>query len=152
MVEKRFQFPLLGSVYNIAYDQSSDGWRMPKETLQKKMGSCGDMATLLCSMIRHYSQGKVHVECIGIKPADGGGPNHMAVQVQTPNGTIAILDPAGSYCEVSTGIEQAISGYLQHLETHLARKYQVVEAFNDRVHVKFGSLEEYVEWVKGRSG
>jgi len=48
-------------------DFCNEMWQFPDETLMLRQGDCEDMAILLCSMIRCYSNTKCLAECIIIE-------------------------------------------------------------------------------------
>jgi hypothetical protein len=125
-------------------------WQFPNETLSLLEGDCEDMALLLCSLIRSYGK---PAECISIRGSEGG---HMAVQVPTSNGEVAILDPAGRYCSCSPegrirpgDVEAEVNAWLSHLKM-MGENVRVTRVFSDRINRTFNSTREYVDWMRNR--
>jgi hypothetical protein len=146
-------FPLLPSSLPGEVDYITEMWQFPNETLSLEKGDCEDMAILLCSMIRCYSQ-EHQVECILITSSYAG---HAAVQIPVSGGKIAILDPAGHYYTsdvlgnlVSKDISTEINKWLNHWKPQMGTDVRVYRVFADYMDQTFASTDEYISWMDSR--
>jgi len=146
-------FPLLPSSLSGEVDYITEMWQFPNETLSLEKGDCEDMAILLCSMIRCYSQ-QHHAECIWITSADAG---HAAVQIPVSGGKIVILDPAGNYYTsdildnlVSKNIATEINNWLNYWKPQMGNDVRVYRVFSDYMDQTFASTAEYISWMNSR--
>lgn len=146
-------FPLLPSSLSGEVDYITEMWQFPNETLSLEKGDCEDMAILLCSMIRCYSQ-QHHAECIWITSADAG---HAAVQIPVSGGKIVILDPAGNYYTsdildnlVSKNIATEINNWLNYWKPQMGNDVRVYRVFSDYMDQTFASTTEYISWMNSR--
>jgi hypothetical protein len=146
-------FPLLPSSLSGEVDYITEMWQFPNETLSLEKGDCEDMAILLCSMIRCYSQ-EHQVECILITSAYAG---HAAVQIPVSGGKIAILDPAGYYYTsdvlgnlVSKGTSTEINNWLNYWKPLMGNDVRVYRVFSDYMDQTFASTAEYISWMNSR--
>jgi hypothetical protein len=146
-------FPLLPSSLPGEVDYITEMWQFPNETLSLEKGDCEDMAILLCSMIRCYSQ-EHQVECILITSSYAG---HAALQIPVSGGKIAILDPAGNYYTsdvlgnlVSKDISTEIDKWLNHWKPQMGNDVRVYRVFADYMDQTFASTDEYISWMDSR--
>jgi len=146
-------FPLLPSSLTGEVDYITEMWQFPNETLSLEKGDCEDMAILLCSMIRCYSQ-EHQVECILITSSYAG---HAALQIPVSGGKIAILDPAGNYYTsdvlgnlVSKDISTEISNWLNYWKPQMGTDVRVYRVFADYMDQTFASTDEYISWMDSR--
>lgn len=148
-------FPLLpqSPLGNIQYVREM--WQFPNETLDMKNGDCEDLAILLCSMIRCYTQGKYFAECILITGSKGA---HIAVQVQVEPNKLTILDPAGHYYTktrqgdvASKDLSAEINNWLNYWKPSLGNDVRVEGVFADYLNKTFSSTDEYISWMHSRS-
>ena len=144
----------------LPYDPSGDlhfgkdVWQFPNETLSLRKGDCEDMAILLCSMIRCYSNMKCWVECIVIESSTS---SHVAVQIPVSGCKLVILDPAGRYYShdiwgniVFNDIAVEINKWLNYWKSQMGSDVRVARVFSDYIDKKFNSTNEYIAWMYSR--
>jgi hypothetical protein len=146
-------FPLLPSSLPGEVDYITEMWQFPNETLSVEKGDCEDMAILLCSMIRCYSQ-EHQAECILITSTYAG---HAAVQIPVSGGKIVILDTAGNYYTsdilgdlVSKNIATEINNWLNYWKPQMGNDVRVYRVFSDYMDQTFASTAEYISWMNSR--
>lgn len=146
-------FPVLPSMMSGDVEYTTEMWQFPNETLNLERGDCEDMAILLCSLVRGYSQ-EYWTECILIASSSAG---HAAVQIPVSEGKLAILDPAGNYYTsnflgnlVSKDISTEINSWLNHWKPQMGSDVQVYRVFSDYMDQSFSSTSEYTSWMYDR--
>jgi len=126
-----------------------DYWRTPSETLEDKTGDCEDMACLLASMVRNYTQSRYACWVITWYSQDSG---HAAVAIPVTGGNLAILDPAGNQT-IGFGGHQSISV----TATMWLGKWpsesgiHVSGVFSDTECDEFANTAEFVAWASVRA-
>ena len=132
----------------------SEMWQFPNETLDLGKGDCEDMAILLCSMIRCYTNMQYQAECIGIRSSTAG---HLAVQVPVSDNELVIFDPAGKYYSsdwlgdiVFNDISTEINNWLDYWKPVMGEDVYVDLVFSDYIHETFTSTSEYITWMYSR--
>jgi len=133
---------------------STDMWQFSNETLDVKQGDCEDMAILLCSMIRYYTNRLYPTECILIRSSSSG---HAAVQILVKGGKLVIFDPAGDYYSqdywgdiVFNEITVEIDNWLDYWKPDMGSDVYVDRVFSDAVDETFGSTGGYIDWMYTR--
>jgi prefoldin subunit 5 len=146
-------FPVLPSSLSGNVIYTNEMWQFPNETLSLKMGDCEDMAILLCSLIRDYSQ-EYLAECLLIIGSEGG---HAAVQIPVTGDKMVILDPAGNYYTSDVpgettpkDISTEINSWLTYWKPHLGNDVKVYRVFSDYMDTTFASTSEYTSWMYSR--
>ena len=145
-------FPVLPSIMSGDVDFTTEMWQFPNETLSVGRGDCEDMAILLCSLVRGYSQ-EYWTECVLIVSSSSG---HAAVQIPVSGGKLAILDPAGHYYTGSMGdlvskdISTEITSWLNYWEPQMGSDVRVYRVFSDYMDQTFSSTNEYTSWMYNR--
>ena len=146
-------FPVLPAVMSGDVNYTTEMWQFPNETLSLERGDCEDMAILLCSLVRGYSQ-EYWTECILIASSSSG---HAAVQIPASGGKLAILDPAGHYYTsdglgnlVSKDISTEITSWLNKWKPQMGNDVQVYRVFSDYMDQTFSSTSEYTSWMYDR--
>ena len=129
-------------------------WQLPYETLELRKGDCEDMAILLCSMIRAYTNSTYKAEAIIIAGSDRA---HVAVQLPVSGNLLTILDPAGNYYTCNSlgrmdqiDVETEINNWLEYWKPQLGRDVYVKRVFSDYMDKTFGSTDEYISWMYER--
>lgn len=146
-------FPVLPSSLSGNVFYTTEMWQFPNETLSLKKGDCEDMAILLCSLIRGYSQ-EYWTECLLIIGSKGG---HAAVQIPVSGDKMVILDPAGNYYTsdvpgslVSKDISTEIDSWLTYWKPQIGSDLRVYRVFSDYMDTTFASTNEYTSWMYSR--
>lgn len=146
-------FPVLPSTLSGDVDYITEMWQFPNETLSLERGDCEDMAILLCSLVRGYSQ-EYWAECILIASSSAG---HAAVQIPVSGDKLAILDPAGNYYTsnflgtlVSKDISTEIDNWLNYWKPQMGSDVRVYRVFSDYMDQTFSSTSEYTSWMYDR--
>lgn len=147
-------YPVLPSDPSGNLDFQNEMWQFANETLTLRKGDCEDMAILLCSMIRCYSNRQYWVECIVIESSTVG---HIAVQIPVSEGELTILDPAGEYFThdfwgnlVSKDIAAEINNWLNYWKSEMGSDVHVTRVFSDYIDKTFDSTDDYVAWMYNR--
>lgn len=147
-------FPVLPDDPSNETDYWDEMWQFPNETLSLRQGDCEDMAILLCSMIRCYTDRQCWAECIVIIGSMGG---HMAVQIPVDDDKLVIFDPAGGYYSsdwfgniVFNDISTEINNWLDHWKPEMGYDVHVYFVFSDYVHEIFTSTDDYLTWMYSR--
>lgn len=127
----------------------NDFWRMPSETLEDETGDCEDMAVLLASMIKDYTQSTYTCRVIIWHSQESG---HAAVAIPVTGGSLAILDPAGNQT-IGFGGHQSISATaIEWLGKWPSESGIHVSAiFSDTECEAFASTDEFVAWASSRA-
>ena len=125
-----------------------DYWRTPSETLEDKTGDCEDMAILLASMIRNYTQSRYSCWVIIWHSEESG---HAAVAIPVTGGNLAILDPAGNQT-IGFGGHQSISTttYQWLGKWPSESGIRVSAIFSDAECNYFASTSEFIDWAIAR--
>jgi prefoldin subunit 5 len=146
-------FPVLPSSLSGSVFYTTEMWQFPNETLNLKKGDCEDMAILLCSLIRGYSQ-EYWTECLLIIGSKGG---HAAVQIPVSGDKMVILDAAGNYYTsdvpgeiASKDISTEIDSWLTYWKPQLGNDVRVYRVFSDYMDTTFASTSEYTSWMYSR--
>ena len=145
-------FPVLPSIMSDNIEYITEMWQFPNETLSIERGDCEDMAILLCSMVRGYSQ-EYWTECILIASSSAG---HAAAQIPATGDKLAILDPAGHYHTsllgdlVSKDISTEINNWLDYWKPHMGTDVRVYRIFSDYMDQSFPSTGSYISWMYDR--
>jgi hypothetical protein len=145
-------FPVLPSVMSGDVAYITEMWQFPNETLSVRRGDCEDMAILLCSLVRGYSQ-EYWAECILIVSSSSG---HAAVQIPVAEDKLAILDPAGHYHTSSMGvlvskdISTEITNWLNYWKPQMGTDVRVYQVFSDYMDQTFSSTAAYTSWMYDR--
>ena len=145
-------FPVLPSIMSDDVEYITEMWQFPNETLSVKRGDCEDMAILLCSLVRGYSQ-EHWAECILIVSSSSG---HAAVQIPVSEDKLAILDPAGHYHTSSMGvlvskdISTEITNWLNYWKPQMGTDLRVYRVFSDYMDQTFSSTAAYISWMYNR--
>jgi len=145
-------FPVLPSIMSGDVEYKAEMWQFPNETLTVKRGDCEDMAILLCSLVRGYSQ-EHWAECILIMSSSSG---HAAVQIPVSGGKLSILDPAGHYHTSSLGqlaskdISTEITNWLDYWKPQMGTDVRVYLVFSDYMDQTFASTNAYTSWMYNR--
>jgi prefoldin subunit 5 len=146
-------FPVLPSSLSGSVLYTTEMWQFPNETLSLEKGDCEDMAILLCSLIRSYSQ-EYLVECLLIIGSNGC---HAAVQLPVSGDKMVILDPAGNYYTsdvpgeiVSKDISTEIDSWLTYWKPQIGSDVRVYRVFSDYMDTTFASTNEYTSWMYSR--
>jgi cell division protein FtsB len=129
-------------------------WQFPNETLNLRKGDCEDMAILLCSMLRCYSNTQYIAEVILIVSSTAG---HAAVQVPVSGYKLVILDPAGGYYShdlsgniTFNDITTEINNWLSYWKPYMGNDVHVERVFSDYIDRAFTSTSEYIAWMYNR--
>jgi len=155
-VEYRYDglYPILPDTPYGNLDFWDEMWQFPNETLSLRKGDCEDMAILLCSMIRCYSNEQYWAEVIIIYSSTSG---HAAVQIPVEGGELVILDPAGNYYthdfwgDISpTDVSQEINNWLNYWKPKMGNDVYVNRIFSDYIDETFSSTNEYISWMYSR--
>jgi hypothetical protein len=146
-------FPVLPSTLSGDVEYTTEMWQFPNETLSLERGDCEDMAILLCSLVRGYSQ-EYWTECILIASSSAG---HASVQIPVSGGKLSILDPAGNYYTsnflgnlVSKDISTEINSWLNYWKSQMGSDVRVYRVFSDYMDQSFSSTSEYTSWMYDR--
>jgi hypothetical protein len=145
-------FPVLPSMMSGDVEYITEMWQFPNETLSLERGDCEDMAILLCSLVRGYSQ-EYWTECILITSSSAG---HAAVQIPVSGDKLAILDPAGHYYTnlmgdlVSKDISTEINNWLDYWKPQMGSDVRVYRVFSDYMDQSFSSTSDYTLWMYDR--
>lgn len=147
-------FPVLPDDPSDGIDYWDEMWQFPNETLSLRQGDCEDMAILLCSMIRCYTDMQYWAECIVITGSMGG---HMAVQIPVGDDKLVIFDPAGGYYSsdwlgniVFNNISMEIDNWLDYWKPEMGYDVYVYSIFSDYIHETFASTDDYITWMYSR--
>lgn len=147
-------FPILPTDPSGEVDYWNEMWQFPNETLSLRMGDCEDMAILLCSMIRCYSNMICYAECIGITSSTAG---HLAVQIPVEGHKLVIFDPAGRYYShdwfgniVFNDVSGEINSWLNYWKPQMGEDIYVDLVFSDYIHKTFMSTADYLSWMYSR--
>ena len=147
-------FPVLPDDPSDEVDYWDELWQFPNETLSLRQGDCEDMAILLCSMIRCYTDMQHWAECIVITGSLGG---HMAVQIPVSDDKLVIFDPAGRYYSsdwlgniVFNNISAEINDWLDYWKPEMGYDVYVYSIFSDYTHETFTSTDGYITWMYSR--
>jgi predicted nuclease with TOPRIM domain len=155
-IEYRYDglFPMLPTDPSGKIDYWNEMWQFPNETLNLRKGDCEDMAILLCSMIRCYSNMVYVTECIGITSSTAG---HLAVQIPVEGYKLVVFDPAGRYYSsdwlgniVFNDISSEINNWLNYWEPQMGGDVYVDLVFSDYIHKTFTSTADYLSWMYSR--
>lgn len=145
-------FPVLPSIMSDDVNYTTEMWQFPNETLSLGRGDCEDLAILLCSLVRGYSQ-DYWIECILITSSSAG---HAAVQIPVSEDKLAILDPAGQYYTsllgdlVSKDISTEINSWLNYWKPKMGNDVRVYRVFSDYMDQTFSSTSDYTSWMYDR--
>lgn len=146
-------YPMLPYNPSETLEFRQDMWQFPNETLSLRQGDCEDMAILLCSMIRCYSN-IPYFEVIIIHSSKSA---HAAVQILVSNHKLVILDPAGKYYShdfwgniVFNDITTEINNWLSYWKPTMGDDVHVSRVFSDYVDRTFTSTNEYIAWMYSR--
>lgn len=147
-------FPVLPDDPSDETDYWDEMWQFPNETLSLGQGDCEDMAILLCSMIRYYTDMQYWAECVVITGFMGG---HMAVQIPVGDDKLVIFDPAGGYYSsdwlgniVFNDISTEIDNWLDYWKPEMGYDVYVYSIFSDYIHETFTSTDDYITWMYSR--
>jgi hypothetical protein len=124
-------------------------WRFPNETVNSKRGDCEDMAVLLTSMIKCYTNQSYRCWVICWTNASG----HAATAMPVQGGEFTLLDPAGNfYTNKALGYlssknnSDAIDEWFEHWKKYPDIYVNLV--FSDKIYETFTSTEDFMDWRK----
>lgn len=129
-------------------------WQLPYQTLANGRGACYDMSTLLTSMILHYSDRQIEVECIAVTGQPFG---HTAVYFPMKDGKICILDPSGRYYTgypnsiTTVDIYEGISEWFDLMIQRGMHPICVSRIFSEYIWKDFVSTNEFITWLYERT-
>lgn len=147
-------YPMLPDDPSWGLDFWTEVYQFPNETLSLRQGDCEDMAMLLCSMIRCYTNQQYWAEAIGIRSSSSG---HVGVQIPVSGYRLVILDPAGKYYSHDTfgniafnSITTEINNWLNYWKSDMGNDVYVHRVFSDYMDRPFSSTSEYISWMYSR--
>jgi transglutaminase-like putative cysteine protease len=148
-------FPVLPPSLSGNVSYSTEMWQFPNETLSLRKGDCEDMAVLLCSMIRYYSNEAYLAEVVLIKSSSSG---HSAVQLPVSGGYLAILDPAGQYYThdglgdiTSKDVSAEVDNWLSYWKSQgIGNDVYVNRVFSSYLDNTFATTGDYTSWMYTR--
>ena len=127
----------------------NDYWKTPSETLQDGTGDCEDMACLLASMLKNYTQGTITMWVI-IWHSDNSG--HAAVAFPVEGGYLTILDPAGNYQTGYPGYKYTSAAVDDWLGLWPSEPgIHIANIFSDTECVDFANTDEFIDWAAART-
>ncbi|UCH43141.1 MAG: transglutaminase domain-containing protein [Dehalococcoidales bacterium] len=149
--------PVLPGATNDSLKWRPDFWRMPTETLNDGVGDCEDIAVLLASMLKNYTEGKSDIWVLGIKTSDPDPTGHVAVVLPVEGNELAILDPYGGYCTwdyqqdefIFDNATVAINKWISYWAESMPDA-EVFEVFSDQFHHYFSSTGGFINWATQR--
>jgi peptidoglycan hydrolase CwlO-like protein len=155
-IEYRYDglYPMLPSNPSGELNYWNEMWQFPNETLSLRKGDCEDMAILLCSMMRCYSNSQYYAEVILITSSTAG---HAAVQIPVSGHKLVILDPAGRYYShdlwgniIFNDVITEINNWLNYWKPEMGSDVYVYRVFSDYIDKTFTSTSEYITWMYSR--
>ena len=146
--------PVLPEILGGGLTWRKECWKMPRETLEDKVGDCEDMATLLASMMLNYNNEGFDVWAIGIETQGPNGTGHLAVAFPVQGNELTILDPAGNYYTgINAGglrsydVTVAVNDWLSHW-TRKMPGAEINLAFSNEFYRQFINSEDFVNWAR----